>query len=75
MTTKPPVKAYVQSTATCDLCHKSLFLGDTFSDASVPRFGGTWGWLCQQCADKEQVAYGTGLGQKYDSKTYLKIQG
>ena len=69
------IKAIIDDNQKCDLCKGSLTFGDSFTDASVPRLGGSWAWLCEVCAVMERVRYGTGLGQRYDSETKNKIEG
>ncbi len=55
----------------CDLCHIKLTTYNYFIDGVVG--GGHWALMCPKCHDKFGQGLGTGLGQKYDSKTLEKI--
>jgi len=59
----------------CDNCSDEITLG--FSDALSPRHR-QWGNFCPPCASQLGVAYGTGLGQRYQRNNageYWKVEG
>ena len=57
----------------CDLCRQSLQDGDFFVDGRTSF--GSWALLCPACFEKHGSGLGTGKGQKYDSKTFEKLEG
>jgi hypothetical protein len=59
--------------ADCDICEIDLQVYEVFYDART-RIG-SWALLCPDCFEEEGVGLGTGLGQKYDSKTLVKLEG
>lgn len=59
--------------AKCNECGKSLDTLDHFYDARA--YPGSWGLFCQECFEGLGCSLGTGLGQKYNSKTLEKIGG
>jgi hypothetical protein len=66
---------YANPPSACDLCKEPI--GDEFSDASLPFFGGIWGNVCSKCARRNAVRYGTGLGQRYERNAdgqYVKTE-
>jgi len=74
---KPMTKVAVidKEKQVCDVCTGKLTAYKTFSDASLPAFGGSWGWVCGDCASRLGVRYGVGLGQEFDSETLMKVRG
>jgi hypothetical protein len=59
--------------AYCDFCGADLSQLKVFYDAKSRR--GLWGLFCHQCYDIGCYGLGTGKGQKYDSKTLVKLEG
>ena len=67
--------------ANCQVC-RTPNLSDKGADLSfydwfvdgLTRYG-HWALMCPECFDQEGVGLGTGLGQKYDSKTLVKLEG
>jgi len=60
--------------AICNMCGSYLPDEKYFYDASDNQ--GDWGLFCPQChKDYCGSRLGTGLGQKYDSKTLVKLEG
>ena len=60
----------------CNLC--TTRITDTFYDASIPKFRGSWGILCPKCFLREGCPTGIGLGQKYtlqEDASFLKTEG
>jgi hypothetical protein len=60
--------------AYCDECGRNLSLEKVFYDART--ISSHWGLFCHKCFTK--VTYGrlgTAFGQKYDSKTLVKLEG
>lgn len=58
---------------TCDICHISLTTKAYFVDGRT-KFG-PWALMCPACHRTNGVGLGTGFGQKYNSKTKIKIAG
>jgi hypothetical protein len=56
----------------CDVCGASLELEPWFADAVTD---GRWRLACPECCDEMGVRFGTGCGQKYDSKSLEKLEG
>ena len=63
--------------ANCNGCESDLATQSFFVDALVQRGyrRGHWGLFCPDCADNLGCTFGTGFGQKYDSKTLVKLEG
>lgn len=60
--------------ANCDTCGTNLADTEWFADAKSS--SGPWGLFCPACHKRYcSGKFGTGLGQKYDSKTLLKLEG
>jgi len=57
----------------CDICSEPLSNASGFFDAATKR--GPWGLMCPACFAYYGIGLGTGMGQKYDSKTLLKTGG
>ena len=57
----------------CDLCGLPLEDYDHFVDGKTTM--GPWALMCPLCHASYGKGIGTGLGQKYDSKTKEKIEG
>jgi hypothetical protein len=63
--------------AKCDACKADLTLYPVFYNAEA-RYGtwnGHWGLFCQTCFDYFRCMIGPSYGQKYDSKTLIKLEG
>ena len=60
--------------AKCDLCETSLADTGFFVDG---RINGrmTWALMCPHCFYNLGAGLGLGQGQKYDSKTLIKLEG
>jgi hypothetical protein len=74
--TTPVEKKYWQGSAPgqCDVCTKAL--AHAFSDART--LFGSWANLCDTCASRQCVTYGTGTGQRYERQEdgrWLKTRG
>jgi len=77
------VKSWSGSKPVCDFCSTDAFdrliegkkdaVMDTFVDGKTKM--GPWALMCESCFSKYGVGLGTGLGQRYDAKTLLKIEG
>lgn len=65
--------AQVKPDQKCDLCKESLFSSPHFYDAAT--IYGPWAWLCESCFQKYGRSLVTGVGQQYDSKSYVKTAG
>lgn len=59
----PPIK--------CDICKGTL--GSVFYDCATKL--GQWGILCHSCWKQHAIGIGTGRGQKYNTKTLVKLAG
>jgi hypothetical protein len=59
--------------AECDLCGVDLEACTSFIDGRTKQ--GPWGLMCPVCHKHQGVGLGTGKGQKYDSKTLVKLEG
>jgi len=60
--------------ANCDICGNSLTSPNLyFIDGRTK--DGPWALMCTQCHYMHGVGLGTGRGQKYDSKTLIKLEG
>jgi len=57
----------------CNLCDISLKDQKYFVDG-ITKYG-TWALMCPQCHMFEGVGLGLGRGQRYDSRTLLKMEG
>lgn len=58
----------------CDFCHDELKGLDFFVDGKThPR--GQWGLMCPEDFERYGMGLGTGRGQKYDGKTFIKVEG
>jgi hypothetical protein len=49
----------------CQCCGKKFNNGDSFSDCSVPIFGGSWALICDECFTTNRCKLGLGRGQRY----------
>ena len=59
--------------AKCDLCNDQLAEEEEFIDGRTKE--GPWALMCTMCHIIHGVGLGTGRGQKYDSKTLIKLEG
>lgn len=61
--------------ANCDICKTDLSTPPIlwFIDGRTKQ--GPWALMCSQCHYSYGVGLGTGRGQKYDSKTLVKLEG
>jgi len=59
--------------AKCDICGLDLSKDPWFVDGRV--VGSSWALMCIFCFETSGYGLGTGLGQKYDSKTLIKLEG
>jgi hypothetical protein len=69
--TKPEKKWLGTKYTECELCNRPI--GKAFIDGRT--FRGPWAIMCEECHEELGVGLGLGRGQKYDSKTLLKIEG
>lgn len=72
---KPPVFWRGTPPSLCQLCGDSV--GDSFADASIPRYG-QWAMLCLDCFRDEGCKAGSGHGQVYLEQPggkWLKVEG
>lgn len=70
----PPKVVKWLSGTTCDFCGQDCTkVGKTFVDGKTTR--GPWGLMCSSCYVFEGTGLGLGRGQRYDSKTLLKVEG
>lgn len=72
---KHPKPAVVKASAPniCDICRGNLRTGKSFFDGKTRR--GPWAWMCSVCFDENGLGLGTGVGQRFDSKTNEKTGG
>jgi hypothetical protein len=56
----------------CNACQGEL--GSIFYDCSVPQMH-AWAIVCHACFRAHKCALGTGMGQKYNTKTLEKLAG
>ena len=59
--------------AKCDICKDLLSEDYYFVEGRTIK--GPWALMCPICHQLNGVGLGTGLGQKYDSKTLVKLGG
>ena len=59
--------------ASCDICEAKLEKEDYFVDGATTF--GPWALMCPACHRTHGRGLGTGKGQKYDSKTRVKLGG
>jgi hypothetical protein len=59
--------------ANCDLCESDLNTHEYFVDGRT--IFGPWALMCPRCHLVQGGHFGTGIGQKYDSKTLEKMEG
>lgn len=67
---------YHNSPTECQLCHANIT--DEFSDVALPHRRHVWANVCPECAESEDVLYGTGKGQLYrlhDDGLFHKVGG
>jgi hypothetical protein len=58
----------------CRICGIDLSKKEWFADAKSNY--GPWGLFCPECHEACcSQKFGTGIGQKYDSKTLIKLEG
>ena len=57
----------------CDFCECRLVERDFFVDGKTRR--GPWALMCPHCYRLNGFGVGTGLGQKYDPDTMIKLEG
>lgn len=69
----PKQTKWLSPADTCDICHTDLPTKVYFVDGRTKR--GPWALMCPACHHRYGVGLGTGFGQKYDSKTRIKIAG
>ena len=73
-TKKVTVKKWIgPSPKQCDICRKKLADGKTFVDGKTRM--GAWANMCPSCFTRVGVGTGTGRGQKYCTKTNVKLEG
>ena len=73
---KPVIKKWLGNQDCCDMCKASFNDIPWFADARMGRYTGQWAILCPECHGVyTNGAFGRGLGQKYDAKTKVKIEG
>ncbi len=60
----------------CNLC-KVLLTPSVgwFADASLPLHRGSWAIVCPDCFKEQGCKVGVGMGQRYDIKTLVKLEG
>jgi hypothetical protein len=58
----------------CDICNRPIAAEKFFVDGKTKM--GPWGIMCPHCfASHGYGLLGTGIGQKYDAKTLIKLEG
>lgn len=57
----------------CNMCGDWLPDNSYFVDGADQQ--GHWGLFCPACVQDYNIKLGTGRGQKYDSKTLVKLEG
>jgi len=73
MTTTGEVKWQGSQKPRCDFCQCDLLEKEFFIDGKTRR--GPWALMCPSDHRMNGLGIGTGLGQKYDPDTMLKIEG
>ena len=66
-------KMWGDSLGNCEFCGISFQFTPWFVDGATAR--GSWGMMCNKCFMLYGKGLGKGLGQKYSSKTKMKIEG
>lgn len=61
----------------CDICNTPFSKIDWFADAATVINGRrTWAIVCPVCHGRyTKGTFGLGIGQKYDAKTKIKLEG
>ncbi len=59
--------------ANCDICKIALESCTFFVDGRMA-CSSSWALMCPACFNRTGVGLGTGSGQKYDSKTLVKLE-
>lgn len=62
---------WLSAVTVCDVCQSKF--GSHFYDAKT--MDGPWGLLCESCFKKIGIGVGPGMGQKYCTKSKLKVEG
>jgi hypothetical protein len=60
--------------AKCDLCKEPLTSYKWFIDGRIVNQS-YWALICPPCSYSNSAGTGLGIGQKYDSKTLVKLEG
>lgn len=62
---------WMSEVTVCDICHKPF--GKYFIDGKTAF--GPWGLMCETCHNTFGYGVGCGNGQKYNTKTKVKVEG
>jgi len=72
-----PIKKWLGNQTHCDICEVSFKDVEWFADARL--YTGQWALMCPDCYEIYAMyrgrGFGVGKGQKYDSKTKIKLEG
>ena len=58
----------------CNICFADVRNGDYFVDGRIQGMS-SWALMCQDCYENLGAGIGPGFGQKYNSKTFEKLEG
>jgi hypothetical protein len=73
--TEKKIKRWLGNQTKCDLCHIPFSDIEWFADAFC-RTLRQWALVCPEChAENTSGRFGTGVGQKYDAATKIKVEG
>lgn len=63
---------WLSPVGSCNICKQEI-TSETFVDGKT--VFGPWALMCESCHKKAGIGLGTGLGQRYNTKTKEKVGG
>jgi hypothetical protein len=69
------VKKWLSPYNSCDICNNPIRNKVPWFVDGKTIFKGMWGLLCPTCFEKYGCGLGCGLGQKYDGKSAILLEG
>lgn len=69
------VKRWLSPYDECDICHGPIRGKVPWFVDGKTKLKGLWGLICPKCFKKYGYGLGPGLGQKYDGKTAVLLEG